>query len=184
MRSAGSLALLVALGALLTASPAGAFERQWHLGGGLGLGAFTDAAARPGPVLGLHGAYGLSDTFDLRLAVLGAGYRLEDSAGEPHGRSLAAVTAGLAYKLDVIAWVPYAGLQVGYYRLGSALRPGVLAANEAGFSVDLGLDYAVRRHLGVGVELRYHGFLSDPLRSLGEAPWFTGLLRAEYRWGW
>ena len=33
-------------------------------------------------------------------------------------------------------------------------------------------------------EFRYHGFLADPLSSLGDAPLFTGLLRAEYRWGW
>jgi hypothetical protein len=174
-----AVALQAALAVSLTVPTAAAFERQWHVGGGAGIAAFADRGATPGPALSLHGAYGLSDTFDVRVAALGSTHQFED-----HSFSVAAATAGLAYKLDVLSWVPYVGLQVGYYRLGSERHPGPVTPDQLGLSVDLGIDYAVRRHFGLGLELRYHGFLSDPMSSLADAPLFTGLLRAEYRWGW
>lgn len=173
------VALLLSLAILATAPVASAFERQWHVGGGGGVAILAEPGAKAGPLVGLHGAYGISDEFDVRVALLGSAHRLD---GEPF--DLYAATAGLAYKLDVLSWIPYAGVALGYYRLGKGPRPGDLSPNEPGFSVDLGLDYAVIRHFGVGVELRYHGFLGEGFTSLGDAPYFTGLLRAEYRWGW
>lgn len=177
MRTPRYLPLLAFGAILLNASSAFAFERQWHVGGGMGFAAFAERGVDAGPALGLHGAYGLSDVFDLKVDLLGSTHRVR---GE--GLSVFSSTAGIAYKMDVIRWVPYAGLEVGYYRLEGA-RPGNLMTNEAGFSIDLGLDYAVKRSFGLGVQLRYHGFLSDPAASIGDAPLFTGLLRAEYRWG-
>ncbi|MBN2197313.1 MAG: outer membrane beta-barrel protein [Polyangiaceae bacterium] len=179
MRFAPALSTLAVLAVLGVVPSAEAFERQWHVGGGAGVATFADGETVAGPVGGLHGAYGISDTFDVRLALLGGTHRI---GGEP--LRLLGATSGIAYKLDVLAWVPYVGIQLGYYRLGGDSQPGGLARDQAGFSLDLGMDYAVRRHLGVGLELRYHGFLGDPFGSLAEAPYFTGLLRAEYRWGW
>ncbi|HOU90160.1 MAG TPA: outer membrane beta-barrel protein [Polyangiaceae bacterium] len=172
-------ALPMSLAVLAIAPAASAFERQWHVGGGGGIAVLAESGSKAGPVAGLHGAYGISDTFDVRAALLGSVNRLD---GEPF--ELYSATAGLAYKLDVLSWIPYAGVQVGYYRLGKGPRPGDLAPDEPGFSLDLGLDYAVRRHLGLGLELRFHGFLGEGFASLADAPYFTGLLRAEYRWGW
>ena len=172
-------AAVLAIGIGLAPTQAFAFEGQWHLGGGLGVGWFADGATSPGPVLDLHGAYGLSDYFDVKLEALGALHSRHD-----RGLGLYGASAGIAYKVDVIRWIPYVGVQFGYYRLSGTDLPGELRPNELGMSVDLGMDYAVSRSFGIGVELRYHGFLSDPLASLGDAPYFSGVLRAEYRWGW
>jgi hypothetical protein len=170
---------LYALGALTLVAPrAEAFEKQWHVGGGLGANAFADPRTALGPAAGVYAAYGLSDLFDLGVEVLGSIHKRD-------GRSfdLLGASAGIAYKLDVLSWIPYAGLELGYYRFQGATRPGKLAENEVGFSVDLGLDYVLSPSVGLGVKLRYHGFLNDFPASLGDAPLFTGLVRAEYHWG-
>jgi len=167
------------LGASLLTARAHAFERQWHLGGGLGAGFFSDGDTSAGPALGLHAAYGLSDMFDLKVEGLAAMHSHQEESFQ-----LLSGSAGLAYKLDVIQWIPYAGIQVGYYHLTGDVLPGNLSGHELGLSVDLGLDYAVSRSLGMGVQLRYHGFMNDPISSMADAPYFCALLRAEYRWGY
>jgi hypothetical protein len=171
--------LLSALaGAILLTPRAFAFEKQWHLGGGAGVNAFADGGSAPGPALGVYGAYGLSDMFDLGIEVLGSTH-----AREGHNFQLVGISTGISYKLDVLSWIPYAGLELGYYRFFGDTRPAGLAENEAGFSVDLGLDYLLSPSVGLGLKLRYHGFLHDFPTSLGDAPLFTGLVRAEYHWG-
>lgn len=169
--------LAVSAGATLSGS-AQAFERQWHLGAGLGGALLAGTDASLGPALGVHGAYGLSDVFDLKLDFITAPHSVAGERLWIHG-----VSAGLAYKIDVFEWVPYVGLGVGYYRLGPE-PPSGLNRDEPGLSVDLGLDYALTRQFGLGAQMRYHAFLSDPLASLERAPWVSLLLRAEYRWGW
>ena len=156
-----------------------AFERQWHVGAGVGAAAIAEPDVKAGPVFGVHGVYGISDVFDVRASLLQSFQRYG-----PEPLRVTAATAGLAYKMDVIRWVPYFGVQVGYYRLRGASPPGELRTDDAGLSLDLGIDYAVKRRFALGAELRYHGFLSDPVVSLGDSPFFTGLVRAEYRWGW
>jgi len=172
-----SLGVGLALG--LGPARAGAFERQWHVGGGLGAGFFSDGETHAGPLLGVHAAYGLSDMFDARVEGLAAWHSRGGQSVE-----LMAGSAGLAYKVDILQWIPYVGMQLGYYHLAGDDLPGELSNDELGLSVDLGLDYAYSRSFGLGAELRYHGFLSDPMSSLGDAPYFCGLLRAEYRWGY
>ena len=156
-----------------------AFERQWHLGAGLGAGFFADANTSAGPVLGLHAAYGLSDMFDVKVEGLGALHSVGDESFQ-----LLSGSAGLAYKVDVIQWIPYLGIQVGYYHLMGDVLPAKLSNHELGLSVDLGLDYAYSRSFGLGAQLRYHGFMHDPMSSMADAPYFCALLRAEYRWGY
>jgi hypothetical protein len=167
------------LAASLLPGRAHAFERQWHLGGGVGAGFFSDSETSAGPLLGVHAAYGLSDMFDAKLEGLAAVHSLGDESFQ-----LFSGSAGLAYKVDVIQWIPYFAVQVGYYHLTGDVLPGNLSNNELGLSVDLGLDYAVSRSFGMGVQLRYHGFLNDPMSSMADAPYFCGLVRAEYRWGY
>ena len=173
------VSVLSAIAVFLWTPLASAFERQWHVGGGFGFAAFADGNTSSGPAIGVHGAYGLSDVFDLKVDLLGSRHTIENDR-----LNLLSSTAGIAYKMDVIRWVPYFGMQVGYYRLDGDRQPGSLPTNELGMSVDLGLDYAVKRSFALGLQLRYHGFLADPLSSLGDAPLFTGLVRVEYRWGW
>jgi hypothetical protein len=173
--AAGAALLPLVLGA----RPVSAFERQWHLGGAVGAGLFSDADTDAGPLLGIYGAYGLSDMFDAKLELNGGTH------GHTDGRvNLVSVSAGLAYKLDVIEWIPYFGAQAGYYYLSGDVLPGELSHHELGLSFELGLDYALSRATAAGVQLRYHGFLHEPMSSLADAPYWGGLLRLEHRWGW
>jgi hypothetical protein len=173
----GALLSTLAAAALL-APRASAFEKQWHLGGGAGINAFADGASAAGPAVAVYGAYGLSDLFDLGIQVLGSRHVRDHQSFD-----LVGISTGISYKLDVMSWIPHAGLELGYYRFLGDTRPRTLPENEAGCSLDLGLDYLLSRSVALGVELRYHGFLHDVPSSLAEAPLFTGLIRAEYHWG-
>ena len=168
-----SVGLSLAVVCLSAAPDAAAFERQWHLGGGLGAASFVGSDEPIAPAACLYGAYGLSDMFDARLEFTGSRHPLDD---ESHA-VLYSGAAGLAYKIDVIEWVPYVGLLAGYYSYD--FRTGGI-----GFSTALGLDYAVSRNFGLGLQLRYHWTSSDVPTSLTEGEYFTAFLRAEYRWGW
>lgn len=166
--------------ALLFAARVEAFERQWRLGAGVGLAGLTEhEGAFSSPAFGLHGAYGVSDLFD----VLGEVVVSSHSLVERDRTWVSSMSAGLAYKLDVVEWVPYFGVLAGYYRF-TGPRP-VASPDQAGAGLVLGLDYALQRDLGLGAQLRYHGFMDDlPGSVLGDGPYFTTLLRAEYRWGY
>lgn len=172
-------ALAVALVGLMS-PPARATEGQWHVGGGLGVASFAKSDRGTGPALGVHGAYELSDMFDAQLELSAASFSFAD--GET--TRFYGVMAGLHYKIDVIEWVPYFGLYGGLFRFDGDLRPAPLQERELGIAVPLGMDYSFSRSFAVGAQLRYHGFMSDPLSSLGDAPLFTALLRAEGRFGW
>ena len=172
-------AVALAVVGVTVAPAASALEDQWHLGAGAGAGAFAEEDATLGPLFGLYSAYGLNDMFDARLeALIGVHERHHERF------SISGLSAGLSYKVDVIEWIPYFGVQFGVYHLGGSERPAALGRNELGMSVDLGLDYALSRSVGLGAQVRFHGFLGDPLASLGDAPYLSALLRAEYRWGW
>src|SRR5688572_24742899 len=69
-KAALTLASIAATACL--AAPARAFEREWHVGGGFGMGA-PSSGYNAGPAVGIHGAYGISDVFDVRLEVLASG---------------------------------------------------------------------------------------------------------------
>lgn len=164
---------------LLTARSAHALDRQWHLGGELGFATFKGSASGVNPAATVYAAYGLSDMFDARLELTASRHEFfpNDHTG------VYSASAGLAYKLDVIQWVPYAALLVGYYRFGGAVPPG-RNQNEVGASLALGLEYEMNRSFGLGAELRYHAFMGHLPTSLGDTPYFTGMLGAEYTWGW
>jgi hypothetical protein len=81
----------------------------------------------------------------------------------------------LAYKVDVIQWIPYAAISGGGFAIvweGSALvRPSAGAM--------FGLDYAVSRHVGFGVlGTGDYVFVDSGITVLAL------LVRAEYRFGW
>ncbi|HEY3667213.1 MAG TPA: hypothetical protein VGL19_14485 [Polyangiaceae bacterium] len=170
--------------ALLLPARAHAFEREWHLGGGLGVTAYPHYYS-VGPVVGLNAAYGLSDVFDLKLELLSGyhGYTPPSSPTSPrpteHAEPYSAV-AGLSYKLDVLQWIPYAALLVGYQHIAGQLPQGApFRRDDALFGILFGLDYAMTRNFGLGASIRTDTLLSSP--SNGEA--FTMMLRAEYHWG-
>jgi hypothetical protein len=185
-------ALLLAGGVWLAvgaaASHAQAFEREWHLGAAVGTASGKRLSLSP--ALGIYGAYGLSDVFDVRLEVTALGYGLAEKQ-DPYAISS---SAGLVYKLDVLRWVPWAGVYAGYLTFLKEPRPLVKdplpGSNEPqveisynqrdvtlGFGV--GLDYAFSRNFGLGVTLRGDNSLGAARLST-----YQSLLRAEYRWGW
>jgi hypothetical protein len=166
----------VGLSAAVWAAPttARAFERQWHVGAALG--AASGKGLGLSPAAGAYAAYGLSDAFDARVELSARGYDLAKSA---HPNALSAM-AGVAYKLDVLRWVPWAGAYAGYLTfldtppVGSAFK-----AHDVALGLGVGLDYAFSRSLGAGATLRF-----DQALSRSSATSFEALLRVEYRWGW
>ena len=167
-----SVRALAAFGFCLTfPSLASAFENQWHLGAGAGVNTFTEEV-EIGPALNLHGAYGLSDSFDLRVELTGAWHALDDDESV----TLAGALGGATYKIDVIEWIPYFGLMVGYAGLlGDAAPEGSSGLYAA---APLGIDYAWTRQLGMGVQVRPGLLVGEETNGI-----FTALLRAEYRFG-
>ncbi|HEX3775161.1 MAG TPA: outer membrane beta-barrel protein [Polyangiaceae bacterium] len=172
--------LACALAGFFCSSSAHAFEREWHLGGGLGVTAYPRDYSL-GPALGVNGAYGISDVFDLKLELLGSaqGYQPDARFSVAHAEPLS-LAAGLSYKLDVLQWIPYAALLVGYSHIGGTLPIGEpFHRDDAIAALVLGLDYAVSREFGLGLSLRSDLRLSTP----NEGETFTPMLRAEYHWG-
>jgi hypothetical protein len=171
---ASVLAVGLLLGGWATPAPAHAFEREWHLG--IAGGVATGSGLQTSPALGAYAAYGLSDVFDVRAEVTERGYRFA-SEQDPHVLSAA---VGLAYKLDVLRWVPWAGVYAGYLRLLEPPRAGLaFQQNDMLLGLGLGLDYGFSRHWGAGVTLRFDNALRGSDTKL-----FDALFRAEYRWGW
>jgi hypothetical protein len=173
-------ALLAAGAAFLVPGRAEAFERQWHVGGGIGVTAYPHHFSA-GPALGLNAAYGISDVFDLKLELLGSYHtfredpRLPRQNAEPYS-----AVAGVSYKLDVLQWIPYGALLVGYQHIAGSLplaRP--FRHDDALATLVVGLDYALSREWGLGASLRTDFLLTSS--EMGGA--FTTLLRAEYHWG-
>jgi hypothetical protein len=128
---------------------------------------------RAASTLALHGAYGISDVFDVRFTTAGSLLHLSDDDGGQN--SLFLGTLGLAYKLDVIEWVPYCGVRAGYYVFG-AEPAGDFARHGGAVGGMCGVDYSFSRSFAMGVELS-----TDFLLPSGQV--FGALLHAEYRWG-
>jgi len=174
------LGILFVAAAWLAPRQARAFEREWHVGGGVGLTAYPSYYSA-GPSLGLHGAYGLSDVFDLKLELLGSTHTYQANAETPSERGGAySAVAGLSYKLDILQWIPYGALMVGFQHVAGPLPSSEpFHRNDALLAAVLGLDYAASRNFGLGVSLRWNVLLS----TIGEGQAFTPMLRAEYHWG-
>jgi len=169
------LGLAAITGVLCLANDARAFERQWHLGAGGGLILLEGAV---GPALNLYSAYGLSDMFDFRLEVLAASAAVED-AGQTR---VLAGSLGLTYKLDIIQWIPYFGLLVGAHGFDgpSEAQTGV----DLGLSIVGGIDYALSRSWGLGLQGAFHPLLTALSGAHTAGGYTTWLLRFEHRWGW
>lgn len=166
------ISALAAAASLAVSRPATAFEREWHAGGKLGGAVLKDAPL--GAAVNLHGAYGLSDMFDAVIEVTASRH------GWSGGTDVLSVTGGLAYKIDVLEWVPYVGLLGGYYHWAGTPGPSGEHGPAFGAAISAGVDYLVSRELVFGVDLRAHTSFEDGLSF----PYYTGLLGAEYRWGW
>lgn len=167
MRRTSSL-LAAAFAVTLSAPHARAFEREWHLGGGLGAAAANHYTL--GPALNLYGAYGLSDVFDLRVEVAVSRHATTPEPAVLYGAKLA-----LAYKIDVIQWIPYLAVSAGYLGVTERVAPFTLGQPTVGLLA--GLDYAVTRNFGLGIAGSYD-YAFHP-----GAGYANAFLRAEYRFG-
>ena len=163
--------------------PAGAVERENHLGAELGCAILIvqdKSSPEVGAGIGAHYTRGLSDEFNLMVEGAWSLVALDETrnAKTPatHPAWMANADVGVGYVLDVLRWVPYVGLLVGGYGLaggtirGTKILPGVELA--------LGLDYRFGRALTAGVALRQHA-LSETYPSFTQA-----FARVEYSWGW
>lgn len=179
VRVPGLLLMLLVGAACFVAGRAEAFENQWHLGGALGIAkhARVDGVA---PLVGVYGAYGLSDMFDLRLE-LGATRLHADGERVTY---LSQALGGVTYKLDVIQLIPYGGVLVGASRGTHRLDDKAKDRFEPTVSLLFGLDYALSRATGLGLAVGLHAM---PFEESGDATasvLTTVLLRAEHRFGW
>lgn len=165
--------VLVALGA----NRAEAFEREWHLGAGVGASDFSAEGVGWGPELGVHGAYGLSDTFDLRLEGRLSQHPVNIDPALDDRFTFLRTDVALAYKIDILRWVPWLAVGAGYFHSFEEPAPSqALRRHDALVSGMFGIDYAVSRNFGLGLVGRT-AFLFAGSAEYGAQ------LRAEYRWG-
>lgn len=161
------------LASLAAPRSAQAFERQWHIGAGAGVS--NGNGLSMSPAVAAYAAYGLSDVFDARVELTARGYHF---GSEQNPNALSAM-AGVAYKLDVLRWVPWAGVYAGYLNFLEAPPAGAsFKQRDAALGLGLGLDYAFSREIAAGLTLRFDQALTE-----SSANTFDALLRVEYRWG-
>lgn len=165
---------LLSVAAVCVACPAMPFENQWHLGAGLGVAAY-DRVKGVAPAVGLHGAYGMSDSFDARLELTNAWHA---------SHALSSALLFVTYKLDVIQLIPWGGIGFGGYYLGDALSGQGRAKLEPGMAALFGLDYAWSREWGLSLAIGAHFMPLADDRSAMALRTTTALLRLEHRWGW
>ena len=187
--------------ALLAPAQSHAFERQWHAGASFGYTALMGShATLHGLGGGLHLTYGLTDALNLMAEVNVSNHftRLGDPPvgedGKPTGAAavqlpatlLASGAVGVGYVFDVLQWVPYVGGLVGatdVVTLGAECGKTVdtpCNSPRLNLQVPFGLDYSISRSFAVGVGGRYQMLIG----GAGLSHVLTGLLRAEYVWGY
>ncbi|MCC6522464.1 MAG: hypothetical protein IT373_07370 [Polyangiaceae bacterium] len=181
------------------ARQAHAYERQWHVGGSFGyvFAPFPVAGATHGFGGGAHVAYGVSDAFNLRvnLDVLGFSVAEPQAENAPvppegiphHAATVWSGTVGAEYVLDILEWVPYFGLALGF---ADVVQPPTGAASgerlhdpNLAFEIPFGIAYLPIPELSVGLEGRYR------VLALGSSPrtpvqMILAGARLEYVWGY
>lgn len=181
------LGVVVGLAVALAAPSARAVEREHHIGIGTGLSLLKigdkDTMDVGAGVTGFY-TYGITDQFNLlieggtSLVALG---EQRDAKDTPPTRptTVSHAAAGVAYVLDVLQWVPYAGvLGGGTYFAGGTVAGGLVLPDA---QIALGLDYKFSRRVAFGVALRQHLFLT----KMDTYPTFTNIFaKVEYSWGW
>jgi hypothetical protein len=120
-----------------------------------------------GSVLGFDYERGFTDVVWLRVTGGGGAYYDDDFSYSGHA------TVGLTYSFDVLKYVPYANLGIGGIVLGGG---GVETDVHALVELGLGVDILHSRTFSYGVQLRFESFLQ-------ETSFFTGGVRATWRWG-
>jgi hypothetical protein len=169
-----AVAVLAVVASCLVAPHAHAFEREWHLGGGVG------GALVPTYPLGLaanvYAAYGLSDAFDVRAELWASFHEGTLPNGVVSKASYGSGKLALTYKIDVIQWIPWVGVGAGVLTAGTGGAP--FDSAQATLGAIAGLDYAWTRNFGLGLCFSLDYGFTDA-NTYG-----AGFLRAEYHFGW
>jgi hypothetical protein len=171
--------MLTFVGALSVSLSALAFDKQTYLGGGLGVGNY-DRGQTLGPTASLYGAYGISDSFDGRLELMSS---LLKPVGSSSQGFLNSALLAFTYKLDVIQWIPWAGLGIGVYQMNSELAGPKRNSIEPGLSVLFGLDYAWSREYGLSLAFGLHALPLTEDSNVAALRYTTSVLRFERRFG-
>ena len=172
-------------------SNAQAFERQWHLGGGLGpaiLRYNVNGTIITGAHVGaqLDATYGLTDQFNLMVELNASSHSVSVEGGGalPNRLGVWTATTGLSYTLDVLQIVPYGGVLLGASRVSSGDGFGSAFTGSGDMTFDaalaLGADYQVTRSFAVGLALRGHALI----RTEQVGVYSVAIVRAEYTWGY
>jgi hypothetical protein len=179
-------ALFGLLGLTLVPALATASERQHHLGlapvGSLVKVRNHNVSTGIGATA-LY-TYGLTDQLNLMAeashSFLGLGQG-GDTPAPPLIRPgfLSTGAVGVSYVLDVLRWVPYAGILGSGNVMGGGTLPTAFFA--PGAQVAAGLDYQFSRHLVAGVGFRQHFLLT----KLKDYPSYSSLfVKIEWQWGY
>lgn len=178
-------ALSLGLGLVLIPVVATAAERQHHLG--LAPVGNLVKVRRNGVNLGVGATalytYGLTDQFNLMAeashSFLGLGKTDSPVAPPIRPGFMSSGAVGISYVLDVLRWVPYAGVLASGNVLGGGSLPGAFFA--PGGQLAAGLDYQFSRNLVIGAGFRQHFLLT----KLKDYPSYSSLfLKLEWQWGY
>lgn len=115
--------------------------------------ALVGAVDRHGVGARLGYEYGLTDFWALDVEATWA-WHFDDVQPEQVGMAL----AGIRYNIDAFEWVPYATLLVG----GVLFVPDSVDPNgDFAICAGVGVDYRRWRSFAIGVDARYHAFVSN-----------------------
>lgn len=185
----GAIALLLGLATpLVTSRVAFAAEGEPAALAGVGVERWYTGEADTAPMAELGGTYGVGEWVDARMLVGASRLNLcgADSAASACGDQTWALsmTALLAFKLDVIQWVPYAAPLVSYHWLTGGPIPTNGHAHDLGVGAAMGIDYVPAREYSVGIQAGCQGFVTALADGAFDRGILTAGLHLEYRWGW
>jgi hypothetical protein len=130
-----------------------------------------------GPALRVGYAYQFAESFDLGVNAAYQAHLSEERTTQWGGG-----TAQLAYRFDVLEWVPIVALGVGAYHFWDAPGPHGLDGLEISLRPSFSIERLLSRNFSVGVKAASDVFLTqDSKLTLDNIAFFTEFA---YAWGW
>lgn len=172
--------LLLGMMATVGSSRAWAMPGEVAVGGELGVGMSTRASWSP--TVGVRGAYGVAEALELQLELSGQWFRPQ-APTVPNDGALLRLVPALAYKFDVLRWVPFARLGAG-----PTLDIPTAKSNDphVGFALQggVGAEYLIDRSLSFGFAYQADWVTGAGDWANGLAPMHRLLLSLGWRSGW
>lgn len=165
---------------MVGSSRAWAMPGEVAVGGELGVGLSTRATWSP--TLGVRGAYGLAEAFELQLELSGQWLRV-DNTTPPSDGALFRLVPAVAYKFDVLRWVPFARLGAGPTVDVPSAKNGQLHAAFA-LQGGVGAEYLIDRSMSFGFAYQADWVIGAGDWAKGLAPMHRVLLNLAWRSGW